>query len=40
VLHWLTLQAQVNLQWIVLLLPLHVALAWVLGRHDPAVTGR
>lgn len=40
VLHWLTLQPQINLQWIVLLLPLHVALAWVLGRRDPAVTGR
>ncbi len=40
VLHWLTLQAQVNLQWIVLLLPLHVALAWTLGRRDPAVTHR
>jgi len=40
VLHWLTLQAQVNLQWIVLLLPLHAALAWVLGRRDLPVTGR
>jgi hypothetical protein len=40
VLHWLSLQAQYNLQWIVLLLPLHVALAWVLGRRDPPVTGR
>jgi hypothetical protein len=40
VLHWLTLQAQVNLQWIVLLLPLHVALAWVLGRRDLPVTAR
>ncbi|MBT2766522.1 DUF4105 domain-containing protein [Stenotrophomonas sp. ISL-67] len=40
VLHWLTLQAQVNLQWIVVLLPLHVALAWVLGRRDLPVTGR
>lgn len=39
VLHWLTLQPQINLQWIVLMLPLHVALAWVLGRRDPAVTG-
>lgn len=32
VLHWLSLQAQYNVQWIVLLLPVHVALAWVLGR--------
>lgn len=39
VLHWLTLQAQSNLQWIVLLLPTHVALAWALGRRDPPVTG-
>jgi hypothetical protein len=40
VLHWLTLQAQYNLQWIVLLLPIHVALAWVLARRDLPVTGR
>jgi len=40
VLHWLALQAQYNLQWIVLLLPIHVALAWVLARRDPPVTGR
>jgi Mg2+ and Co2+ transporter CorA len=33
VLHWLSLQAQYNVQWIVLLLPVHVALAWVLGRR-------
>ena len=33
VLHWLSLQAQYNVQWIVLLLPVHAALAWVLGRH-------
>lgn len=39
VLHWLTLQAQYNLQWIVLLLPVHLALAWVLGRRDPPITG-
>lgn len=31
VLHWLSLQAQYNVQWIVLL-PIHAALAWVLGR--------
>ncbi|WP_411850522.1 DUF4105 domain-containing protein [Stenotrophomonas sp. LGBM10] len=40
VLHWLTLQAQYNLQWIVLLLPIHLALAWVLGRRDLPVTTR
>ena len=39
VLHWLSLQAQVNLQWIVLLLPVHLALAWVFGRRDLPVTG-
>ncbi|AWH32684.1 DUF4105 domain-containing protein [Stenotrophomonas sp. SAU14A_NAIMI4_8] len=33
VLHWLSLHAQYNVQWIVLLLPVHVALAWVLGRR-------
>lgn len=33
VLHWLSLQAQYNVQWIVLLLPVHMALAWVLGRR-------
>jgi len=33
VLHWLSLQPQFNLQWIVLLLPVHAALAWVLGRR-------
>jgi len=40
VLHWLTLQAQYNLQWIVLLLPIHVALAWTLARRDLPVTAR
>ena len=35
VLHWLSLQAQYNIQWIVLLLPVHAALAWVLGRRLP-----
>ena len=40
VLHWLSLQAQVNLQWIVLLLPVHLALAWALGRRDVPVTVR
>ena len=33
VLHWLSLQAQYNVQWIVLLLPVHMALAWVLARR-------
>ncbi len=37
-LHWLSLQAQFNMQWIVLLLPVHVALAWVLGRGLAAAT--
>src|SRR5690606_14863077 len=33
-LHWLSLQPQYNLQWIVMLLPMHAALAWVLApRH-------
>lgn len=32
VLHWLSLQPQFNLQWIVLLLPVHAALAWGLAR--------
>jgi len=40
VLHWLTLQPQYNLQWSVLLLPVHMSLAWVLGRRDPVVTDR
>ena len=30
-LHWLSLQAQFNVQWIVLLLPVHAALAWTLA---------
>jgi hypothetical protein len=34
VIHWLSIQPQFNLQWIVLLLPVHVALAAVLGRRD------
>ncbi|WP_329754971.1 DUF4105 domain-containing protein [Stenotrophomonas maltophilia] len=33
VLHWLSLQPQYNVQWIVLLLPVHMALAWVLARR-------
>ena len=32
VVHWLSLQPQYNVQWIVLLLPVHAALAWALGR--------
>ena len=35
-LHWLSLQAQFNMQWIVLLLPVHLALALVLGRRGLA----
>ncbi|MCL7714225.1 DUF4105 domain-containing protein [Stenotrophomonas mori] len=31
-LHWLSLQAQTNAQWIMLLLPVHLALALALGR--------
>lgn len=31
-LNWLSLQAQANMQWIVLLLPIHLALAWTLAR--------
>ncbi|WP_442681979.1 lipoprotein N-acyltransferase Lnb domain-containing protein [Stenotrophomonas sp. JC08] len=30
--HWLSLQAQFNMQWIVLLLPIHLLLAAVLGK--------
>ncbi len=38
VLDWLSFQSQFNLQWIVLLLPVHAALALVLGKQDlPAV---
>lgn len=37
-LHWLSLQAQFNMQWIVLLLPVHLALALVLGRRGLAAT--
>ncbi len=39
-LHWLSLQAQFNMQWIVLLLPIHLALAAVLGRRDLAARAR
>ena len=35
-LHWLSLQAQFNMQWIVLLLPIHVALALILARRSLA----
>ena len=35
-LHWLSLQAQFNMQWIVLLLPIHLALALMLGRRSLA----
>jgi len=35
-LHWLSLQSQFHMQWIVLLLPLHVTLATLATRpHDP-----
>lgn len=37
-LHWLSLQAQFNTQWIVLLLPIHLALAILLGRPRLAPT--
>jgi len=40
VLHWLSLQPQYNVQWIVLLLPVHVTLAWVLGRPPLPAAGR
>lgn len=33
--HWLSFQPQFNMQWIVLLLPIHVALAWALTRPSP-----
>ncbi len=39
-LHWLSLQAQFNTQWIVLLLPIHLALAGLLGRWRLAPTPR
>ena len=35
-LHWLSLQAQFNMQWIVLLLPIHVALAFILTQRSLA----
>ncbi len=40
VIHWLSIQPQFNLQWIVLLLPVHVALAAVLGRRNLPTPGR
>lgn len=33
VIDWLSFQPQYNLQWIVLLLPLHAALAWIFTRR-------
>ncbi|MFT4249009.1 MAG: DUF4105 domain-containing protein [Pseudomonas sp.] len=36
VIHWLSFQPQFNLQWIALLLPVHAALAFALGRRRPA----
>ncbi|WP_225591687.1 DUF4105 domain-containing protein [Stenotrophomonas sp. STM01] len=38
--HWLSLQAQYNVQWIVLLLPVHLALAWVLRPQRLAAPAR
>jgi len=35
-LHWLSLQAQFNVQWIVLLLPIHLVLALMFGRRSLA----
>ncbi len=35
-LNWLSLQAQFNVQWIALLLPIHLAFAATLGRRDLA----
>jgi len=40
VIHWLSFQPQYNLQWIALLLPVHVALAAIFGGRDlPARAG-
>lgn len=36
VIHWLSFQPQYNLQWIALLLPVHAALAFALGRGRSA----
>ncbi len=39
-LNWLSLQAQFNVQWIALLLPIHLAFAATLGRRDLAARAR
>lgn len=38
--HWLSFQAQDNLQWVLLLLPIHIALAIALRRRDLSVRTR
>ncbi|WP_241239474.1 MULTISPECIES: DUF4105 domain-containing protein [Xanthomonas] len=38
--HWLSFQAQDNLQWVLLLLPIHTALAIALRRRDLSVRTR
>lgn len=38
--HWLSFQAQDNLQWVLLLLPIHAALAIALRRRDLSVRTR
>ncbi|KHL57031.1 DUF4105 domain-containing protein [Xanthomonas cannabis] len=40
VIHWLSFQAQDNLQWVMLLLPIHAALAVALRRRDLPVHTR
>ncbi|PPU98628.1 hypothetical protein XpopCFBP1817_03670 [Xanthomonas populi] len=38
--HWLSFQAQDNLQWVLLLLPMHAALAIALRRRDLSIRTR
>ncbi|WP_425525507.1 DUF4105 domain-containing protein [Xanthomonas hortorum] len=38
--HWLSFQAQDNLQWVLLLLPIHAALAIALRRRDLSIRTR
>ncbi|MCD0247999.1 DUF4105 domain-containing protein [Xanthomonas melonis] len=40
VIHWLSFQAQDNLQWVMLLLPIHAALAIALRPHALPLRGR
>ncbi|KTF36179.1 DUF4105 domain-containing protein [Xanthomonas vesicatoria] len=40
VIHWLSFQAQDNLQWVMLLLPIHVALALALRPRDLSLRAR